>query len=535
MPTVQIGAAVIVALCVTGLVVKGEHRKLVGNGLLIAMSLFVVVFLFNAFGASGRLMKSNTAVGADMAEMGLRITSCLEMVEKFTASSVPKAIIEQRVKAGTVEKEKARRQAFDNAEKALQNAVQQNPKNAGYKVKLAIALLVDNKTANKARIAELIDQLRDSTQIATDPADYMVIAEALQRINADEKIPASSVPSIRAALTKTLPQGWYQTNALLKVYESAGDKTSMGTLEESVRKQYLAIFFKLIMVASVALVSTLVGIVTILVQLGTMASKPAPVRDPVGLDLPWKTIYAVFISWFTSYILISLAFHQVLLAYPDLSKSAVLVALSTAATYLLSNLPAPFLIYHLALKPRNLPFWASLRMTAARPPADQTEETQPKKPSVFGLIVRGYLTWCSAFPIVFVAAIAASKLIGSQGSDNPVIGQIVQAANASNPVATLVFYLTLGVMAPFFEEMLFRGFLYSSLKTKIGTPMAMVASSAMFACMHFDKGGMLMLFAIGFVLVFALERTRNLVPSMVAHGLWNSGSFTMALVLFSGS
>jgi len=40
---------------------------------------------------------------------------------------------------------------------------------------------------------------------------------------------------------------------------------------------------------------------------------------------------------------------------------------------------------------------------------------------------------------------------------------------------------------------------------------------------------------IGLVLAFLYERTRSLIPSMIAHGLWNSGTFTFALVLFGSN
>ena len=38
---------------------------------------------------------------------------------------------------------------------------------------------------------------------------------------------------------------------------------------------------------------------------------------------------------------------------------------------------------------------------------------------------------------------------------------------------------------------------------------------------------------LGFLFAFIMEKTRSLVPSMVAHCMWNSCTFIMALVAYS--
>jgi uncharacterized protein len=111
---------------------------------------------------------------------------------------------------------------------------------------------------------------------------------------------------------------------------------------------------------------------------------------------------------------------------------------------------------------------------------------------------------------------------------------VIGTAGSENLPAIIIFYLMLGVLAPFCEEIMFRGFLYGALRAKLGSRLATVASAALFALLHFDRGGLLMLFAIGLVLAAVYERTRALVPAMVAHALWNCGSFTFALIMFGG-
>jgi len=62
---------------------------------------------------------------------------------------------------------------------------------------------------------------------------------------------------------------------------------------------------------------------------------------------------------------------------------------------------------------------------------------------------------------------------------------------------------------------------------------SMLVSAVLFAGVHLDAGGFLPLLTLGMLFAFTLERTRSILPCMVAHGLWNSGTFTMVLLVFS--
>ena len=68
----------------------------------------------------------------------------------------------------------------------------------------------------------------------------------------------------------------------------------------------------------------------------------------------------------------------------------------------------------------------------------------------------------------------------------------------------------------------------------MNVPMAMLLSAAAFSLAHLDIGAILPLFALGCVFAFVVEKTKSIVPSIIAHGLWNSGTFTLVLLLFSG-
>lgn len=604
------GTAIIVVLCLTAFLVKEEKRRLVGNILLIVLTVFSGTFILTAVTGTGRLVKGNAPVNADTAEMQLRLMSCLTWVEKTTDKNIPSSVRTKWSVKDIEKKDEQRHQAFDRAEKALRETYKQNPKNTGALAKLAVVLMTDDRDRRFATL-EVADQLMRLQGTEAGAAEFRIFGSTVHEIaksghsnvgdaawmeSSDSKGkgaerptalaeksaesersvdkpkslvkpiaaspqkaasktaspeksaknnmlggdeiasgPAKSQDTLRiwaasdevvkklsANITQLLPAGWYRNNALLVFYSTAGAGPELDALKASLRDQYMTVFGKLMIMLVLMVGSGAIGLVVLLVQLITLARNPAKPVDSVGLDLPWKSIYAVFIGWFTSYLLIGLGFHHFMSMVPGVNTQPFLVGLSTALTYLLSNLPTIPLIYYIAFKPRGLSFWPALNFRL------RTTTAGPAK-----LMLFGYFGWCTAIPIIAGAAWIAQTFMHVQGSDNPVIGQIVQAAGSPDILATMIFYFTLGVMAPFFEEIMFRGFLYSAFKTKIGTVGAMVASSALFACMHFDKGGMLMLFAIGMVLAVIYEKTRSIVPCMIAHGLWNSGTFTLALILFS--
>jgi CAAX protease family protein len=78
------------------------------------------------------------------------------------------------------------------------------------------------------------------------------------------------------------------------------------------------------------------------------------------------------------------------------------------------------------------------------------------------------------------------------------------------------------VFAPLLEEPLFRGVLYGTLRLRLGPPPAILASAALFALAHgYGVVGFASVFASGVLWALAYERTRSLLPGMLAHAASN--------------
>lgn len=98
------------------------------------------------------------------------------------------------------------------------------------------------------------------------------------------------------------------------------------------------------------------------------------------------------------------------------------------------------------------------------------------------------------------------------------------------------FILLASIMAPFFEEVIFRGFVFNAFRniftegrifTMIGSSRraadyaAIVLSSLLFAAAHMDPGAFIHLFAIGVVLAELYRRSGTLVCPMMLHAMNN--------------
>ncbi|WNM59908.1 CPBP family intramembrane glutamic endopeptidase [Candidatus Nitrospira allomarina] len=88
------------------------------------------------------------------------------------------------------------------------------------------------------------------------------------------------------------------------------------------------------------------------------------------------------------------------------------------------------------------------------------------------------------------------------------------------------------LLAPFFEELIFRGILYTTLRTKFSFPLSMVASGLIFALAHgYGLIAFLTVFWSGLLWAWAYERTGSVIPGMVAHAV-NNGVVVYSLVSF---
>lgn len=88
------------------------------------------------------------------------------------------------------------------------------------------------------------------------------------------------------------------------------------------------------------------------------------------------------------------------------------------------------------------------------------------------------------------------------------------------------------VLAPLFEELIFRGILFTSLRKKFNFPISMVASGLVFALAHgYGLIAFLTVLWSGCLWAWAYERTGSVIPGTIAHAV-NNGVVVYSLVAF---
>ena len=87
----------------------------------------------------------------------------------------------------------------------------------------------------------------------------------------------------------------------------------------------------------------------------------------------------------------------------------------------------------------------------------------------------------------------------------------------------IAFACLAAVFAPVAEELLFRGWLYTSLRAVFGAAASIVVVSVLFALAHWERTHLyaLAVFPVGLGLAWIRERTGSIKASMAVHGFYN--------------
>jgi membrane protease YdiL (CAAX protease family) len=149
----------------------------------------------------------------------------------------------------------------------------------------------------------------------------------------------------------------------------------------------------------------------------------------------------------------------------------------------------------------------------------------------FGRRLRGStaLKAAGAGAVLFVLSIFLGffqdKLFGAHPQDVALI-----LAKHRGLIAIVLDLLSVAVLAPLFEETLFRGVVFTGLVQRMPLPVAAALSGLAFGVAHLDKYNLVVLGAVGFGLAYVYYRSRTIWASMVTHATFNTLSLTLPLI-----
>lgn len=120
------------------------------------------------------------------------------------------------------------------------------------------------------------------------------------------------------------------------------------------------------------------------------------------------------------------------------------------------------------------------------------------------------------YVLQIIASLITMAILG-QPTQSDHTRQIVQITETAP-----LFLISVSIIGPILEEIVFRKIFYGGLQRKVGFLFAALISSAVFAVAHFDLRFVLVYFAIGFFLCYVYHKTRRIVVPMFMHATMNA-------------
>lgn len=375
----------------------------------------------------------------------------------------------------------------------------------------------DEKEDTNSGIKEIYEKLN------LDPSKdqgLMSILNSIYLPGKKEKITTAEKQKLQNAI-KTNLKGWFRDYSLYRLYEMTGSIEGKARIRKEAREKFHSLLFGYA-VLSFMFLGGLIGLPLLLLGFPmltfylypdrTLKAKGVKNPDTPRFDkmLLWKA-WLIFLVWeimrvFTT-IFSSIIFIQ--------SKSIPLPTMFFTYTIIYSlTIFLVFFIFRLGDEKLNL---SAIGLQAK---------------NIWGRlsdILTGLGGYCVTVPLVIGGALFYKTIFGIYPKSSSPVFDIFNMLKS--PLDIIMLFLLVGVLGPIFEEILFRGVLYTSLRKYIPAYVAIPAISFLFAFIHFDPGVIISLFIVGFVLNTLYERTGSLVPSIVTHMLWNSMTFFMYFTL----
>ena len=143
-------------------------------------------------------------------------------------------------------------------------------------------------------------------------------------------------------------------------------------------------------------------------------------------------------------------------------------------------------------------------------------------------IINGVKGWLTIVPFVLLISLILNSLIDNQNGSNPLLEIVL---NNKNYFSFFILFITTTLLAPFFEEVIFRGVLLPTISRDFGTIWGIIISAFIFALAHLSIGEMPPLFVLGIGLGITRIATGSLLSSVIMHSLWNGLTFLNLFLL----
>lgn len=127
------------------------------------------------------------------------------------------------------------------------------------------------------------------------------------------------------------------------------------------------------------------------------------------------------------------------------------------------------------------------------------------------------ILWTVPLGLVAVYAVSLAHELVVHPEQQPIVNEFPRSG-----AGAALFVVVAVVMAPLFEEIVFRGFLFRGLANSWGWVWGALASAAVFGLAHLQLDVFVPLATLGFFLAWAYKRTGSLWSCIAMHGIFNA-------------
>ena len=132
----------------------------------------------------------------------------------------------------------------------------------------------------------------------------------------------------------------------------------------------------------------------------------------------------------------------------------------------------------------------------------------------------GYLL--AAYPLVLACNIGMQSALGEKAARQEVLDYFLEAIRRSDLRSVLVTAFIGIFVAPVLEELLFRGYIYGTLRRHLRPLGGMLLTAALFALIHVNVAALPALLVLSLCLTLAYEATGSLLVPMTMHAAFNA-------------
>lgn len=371
-------------------------------------------------------------------------------------------------------------------------------------------------TENKIALAQ-----KTWNQIIINNPENSIVLESAKLLNNLWSNPPIIQPNTEQKITRYL-EDWFQQTALKRLYEVQNKTKQLTLLTEVQQQQALKAVNKLILLIIIPVAGGLIGVgllIFVIIQLILKRENSLLFIDKsFRWETPWTgemTWEVIIIGFFTFSQLILPLFFSFLFQIFKINPAQLNLrgqAIDILVSYLLMAIVGLGILFLYVKEFNPLPKdWFKFEL----------------KGKAFLWGIGGYLI---ALPLVVLISLINQQFWQGQGGSNPLL---FLALKAQDQVVLTIFFITASILAPIFEEIMFRGFLLPSLTRHFSAWNSILISSLIFATAHLSLSEILPLTMLGIVLGFVYTRSRNLLSSILLHSLWNGGTLFSLFILGS--